>query len=144
MDVKIPAGIADGKTMRLRGQGAEGRSGGPPGDLLLGVHIVEHPFLRRKENDLEMDLPVSLSEAIGGASVDIPMPMGGKIRFPLPPGTGNGQRLRLRGKGVDGGDLYLIVRPVIPKAGDEEARAKAVELAAQLDGGADARAGWEL
>lgn len=144
VEVKIPAGLADGKTMRLRGQGAEGKSGGPAGDLLLSVHIVEHPHLRRKENDLEMELPVSLTEAIGGATVDVPMPLGGKIRFPLPAGTSNGQRLRVRGKGVDGGDLYLIVRPVMPKAPDDEAKAKAVELAKQLDGGADAREGWGL
>lgn len=144
VEVRLPAGIADGKTIRLRGQGAEGKAGGPPGDLLLGVHIGAHPWLRRVDNDLEMDLPVSLAEAVGGATVDVPMPIGGKIRFPLPAGTGNGQRLRVRGKGVEGGDLYLVVRPVLPKPADDGERAAALELARQLDGGRDPREGWSL
>lgn len=143
VQVSLPVGIADGKVMRLRGQGAEGQDRAPAGDLLLTVHITEHPFVRRKENDLEMDLPVSLAEAIGGGPVDIPMPMGGKIRFPLPPGTANGQHLRVRGKGVDGGDLYLVVRPVLPKV-EEAVRPELIELAKQIDGGRDAREGWEL
>ncbi len=143
IQVQLPVGVGDGKVLRLRGQGAEGQDKAPAGDLLLTVRITEHPFLRRKDDDLEMDLPVSLTEAIGGGPVDIPMPMGGKIRFPLPPGTGNGQRLRVRGKGVDGGDLYLIVRPVLPKVADE-GRDAALELAKQLDAGKDAREGWSL
>ena len=143
VQVSLPVGIADGKTLRMRGQGAEGQDRAPAGDLLITVHIVEHPFLRRKDNDLEMELPVSLAEAIGGGPVDIPLPMGGKIRFPLPAGTGNGQRLRVRGKGVAGGDLYLIVRPALPRP-DEAERAAALELARSLDGGRDAREGWAL
>ncbi|MSP54131.1 MAG: hypothetical protein EXR69_00760 [Myxococcales bacterium] len=143
VQVSLPVGIADGKVIRLRGQGAEGQDRAPAGDLLLTVHITEHPFVRRRDQDLEMDLPVSLAEAIGGGPVDIPMPMGGKIRFPLPAGSGNGQRLRVRGKGVDGGDLYLIVRPVLPKV-DDAALPEALALAKKLDAGRDAREGWEL
>ena len=139
VSVTLPAGIDDGQTIRMRGQGAEGKSGSQPGDLLLTIHITEHPFLRRKDADLEMDLPVSLAEAVGGGPVEVPLPMGGKIKLPVPAGARNGQRLRVRGKGVAGGDLYLVVRPVMPGNTPE-----AVDLARQLDGGADPRAGWGL
>lgn len=146
VQVSIPAGIADGKVLRLRGQGAEGQSGTPAGDLLLNVHVLPHAFVRRvDDNDLEMDLPVSLAEAVGGGPVDVPMPMGGKIRFPLPACSANGQRLRVRGKGVNGGDLYLVVRPVLPRAPAEpEQAAELLELAQRLDAGLDAREGWSL
>ena len=144
VQVSIPAGISDGKVVRLRGQGAEGQVGAAAGDLLLNVRIIPHPYLRRVDNDLEMDLPVSLAEAIGGGPVDVSMPMGGKIKFPLPAGAGNGQRLRVRGKGVSGGDLYLIVRPVMPPAPAAEDAAALLELAKQMDAGRDAREGWSL
>ena len=144
VQVSIPAGISDGKVIRLRGQGAEGQVGAASGDLLLNVRITPHAHLRRVDNDLEMDLPVSLAEAIGGGPVDVSMPLGGKIKFPLPAGAGNGQRLRVRGKGVSGGDLYLIVRPVMPRSPASEDAAALIELAKQLDGGRDPREGWSL
>ncbi len=132
LSVTIPAGVETGQVIRLRGQGGEGRQGGPAGDLLLSVAVEAHPLLRRDGRDLEMDLPVRLAEALGGATIEVPTPSG-RVRVKVPPGSANGQRLRLGGKGVHHptapGDLYLVLRPVLPRAG----AAEAIELARQLD-----------
>jgi molecular chaperone DnaJ len=132
LNVRIPPGVESGQTLRLRGQGGEGRGGGPAGDLLLTVRVKEHPLLRRKGKDLEMDLPVRLAEAIGGASVEVPTPTG-RVRVKVPPGSNNGLRLRVAGRGVQDrtapGDLFLVLRPVLPNIHDPET----VALAAQLD-----------
>jgi molecular chaperone DnaJ len=146
LNVKIPPGVESGQTLRLRGQGGEGRGGGPPGDLLLTVRVLDHPLLRRKGKDLEMDLPVLLSESIGGATVEVPTPTG-RVRVKVPRSSVNGLRLRVTGRGVQEkgapGDLYLVVRPVVPTTADEETLA----LAAQLDArgpGPEVRAHLEL
>lgn len=146
LNVRIPPGVDSGQTLRLRGQGGEGRGGGPAGDLLLTVKVQDHPFLRRKGKDLEMDLPVKLAEALGGAAVEVPTPTG-RVRVKVPRGATNGLRLRVSGRGVQDraspGDLYLVIRPVLPTTADAEA----VALAEQLDahgGATDPRAGLEL
>ncbi|MDP2304822.1 MAG: DnaJ C-terminal domain-containing protein [Pseudomonadota bacterium] len=146
LNVRIPAGVESGQTLRLRGQGGEGSGGGPAGDFLLTIKVQDHPLLRRKGKDLEMDLPVRLAEAIGGAAVEVPTPTG-RVRVKVPPGSGNGRRLRVAGRGVQDravpGDLYLVLRPVLPATTDEET----VALAEQLDGRgpeADVRAHLEL
>ncbi len=142
LSVTVPAGVESGQVIRLRGQGGEGRQGGPAGDLLLSITVDEHPLLRREGRDLEMDLPVRLAEAVGGATVEVPTPTG-RLRVKVPPGSANGQRLRLTGRGVQQpgspGDLYLVLRPVMPPSTD----ADAVELARRLDAltEADPRAG---
>lgn len=142
LTVSIPAGVASGQVIRLRGQGGEGHHGGPAGDLLLTVEVAPHPRLRRDGKDLEMDLPVTLAEALGGASVEVPTPTG-KVRVKIPAGSANGQKLRLGGRGVQAvgspGDLFLVLRPVLPRGGDEEALAHA----RALDAG-DVRAGLDL
>lgn len=141
LNVRLPAGVRSGQIIRLRGQGGEGTRGGPPGDLLLTVRVGEHPFLRRDGDDLEMDLPLRLAEAVGGASVEVPLPTG-RIRVRIPPGSANGQRLRIPGRGVQAGDragdLYLVLRPVLPAVSDPET----VALAERLDqrGAGDVRA----
>jgi molecular chaperone DnaJ len=130
--VRIPAGLASGQTLRLRGEGGQGLDGGTPGDLLLQAEVAAHPLLRRSDDDLEMDLPVTLAEAIGGATIEVPTP-GGPVRVKVPAGSANGQRLRLSKKGVPGargpGDLYLVLRPVVPAS----TAARAVDLARELD-----------
>jgi molecular chaperone DnaJ len=132
LNVKVPAGIQSGQLLRLRGQGGAGVNGGPAGDLILTVDVREHPILQRKGKDLEMDLPLTIAEAIGGAAVEVPTPTG-KVRVKVPKGSNNGTRLRIAGRGVqlkDGpGDLYLVLRPMLPTASDEAT----VELATQLD-----------
>lgn len=140
LTVKIPPGVETGKVMRLRGQGGEGLAGGPAGDLLLTVEVGKHPLLRREGKDLEMDVPVSLAEAIAGATIEVPTPTG-RLRVKVPAGSNSGRKLRVPGRGVQGaeaGDLYLVLRPVVPATSDPEL----LELARRLDaaGPADVRA----
>ncbi|NMC20354.1 MAG: DnaJ domain-containing protein [Thermogutta sp.] len=116
--VKIPAGIEDGKRIRLRGQGATASPGGPPGDLFLTVHVTPHPHFERKGNDLYVKLPITIPEAVLGAKVDVPTPRG-TLSVKVPPGTSSGRRLRIPGHGIrakDGepGDLYAEVQIVAP------------------------------
>jgi len=131
--VKIPAGIEDGKKIRLRGQGEPSPTRGPAGDLLITVRVSGHPHFRRRGNDLEVSVPVTLAEAALGAKIDVPTPKG-EISLTVPPGTSGGKRLRLKGLGVpdkDGriGDLYAEIRIVLPDSLDQES----AELVRQLD-----------
>jgi DnaJ-class molecular chaperone len=116
--VTIPQGIPDGARMRLRGQGMPGRGGGPAGDLLLEVGVEQHPVYRREGDTLEVTLPVTLSEALEGAKVDLPTPWG-TITLRIPPMTSCGRKLRAAGMGVrhaNGakGDLIAEVQIVLP------------------------------
>ena len=136
--VKIPAGIEDGKTIRLRGQGEASQNDGPSGDLLITVHIAPHPHFRRDGLDLIVEVPVTLAEAALGAKVDIPTPHG-TIAMKVPPGTSSGTRLRAKGQGIkrsDGstGDLYAEIQIAIPKQIDDDSS----ELVRKLD------ARWKL
>ena len=122
--VKIPAGIEDGKKIRLRGQGEPAARGAKPGDLLITVRVAPHPCFRRRGNDLEVLVPVTLAEAALGAKIDVPTPQG-TITLTVPPGTSGGRRLRVKGRGVatakgSAGDLYAELRIVLPKEIDEE------------------------
>jgi DnaJ-class molecular chaperone len=101
IDLKVPAGIEDGKTMRLAGQGPNGA------DVLLKVHVQPHPHYRREGNDLVLTVPLSLSEAVLGGKVDVPMLGGGTATVTIKPGTSSGTRMRIRGQGIKGGDLYI-------------------------------------
>ena len=98
-EVKIPAGILDGQKIRLAGQGGEGIGGGPRGDLYLKVEIEPHPVYRMNGRDLTMDLPITPWEAVLGAEVQL-MTLAGAVTLKVPSGTQNGQKLRLRGKGM--------------------------------------------
>lgn len=118
ISAKIPAGIEDGKAIRLRGQGEPGVGGGPPGDLLIKIRVEPHPFFSRRGNDLEVIVPVSLGEAALGGKVDVPTPKG-VISLKIPPATSSGKRLRIKGHGVarrdsERGDLYAVVQIVLP------------------------------
>jgi DnaJ-class molecular chaperone len=133
LTVKIPAGIDDGKTIRLRGQGEPSPNGGPAGDLLVTVRSAGHPVFRRDGLDLIAKVPVTLAEAALGAKVDVPTPQG-EIALKVPPGTSSGTRLRAKGQGIrksDGtvGDLYAEILIEIPK----ELDAQSAELIRQLD-----------
>jgi DnaJ-class molecular chaperone len=131
--VKIPAGIDDGQTIRLRGQGEPSTTGGPNGDLLITVRIASDSHYRRDGLDLIVRLPVTIAEAALGAKVDVPTPQG-VISLKLPAGTSSGTRLRAKAQGIkksDGstGDLYAEVLIAIPKQIDGQA----AELIRQLD-----------
>ena len=116
LSVKIPAGIKEGQVLRLRGKGQVGVNGGPKGDAKVEIEILPHKNLRRKGNNLHLDLPISLSEALKGAKVKVNMPTGA-VQLSIPPGTNTGKKMRLKGKGVKGGDL--VIRPVITLTADE-------------------------
>jgi DnaJ-class molecular chaperone len=125
IDVKIPAGLADGQTIRLKGQGLPGPRGAA-GDALITVSIAEHPLFKRDGNDLRLDLPVTLYEAVLGAKVRAPT-LDGAIELAIPAGTSSGRTLRIKGKGMPGkdgaGDLYFTVRIVLPEGGDADLEA---------------------
>ena len=130
--VKIPAGISEGKKIRLRGKGGAA-NGGTPGDILITVHVAPHPWFTRHGNDLEVRLPLTLAEAALGAKVDVPTPRG-TISLRVPPGSTTGKRLRIKGHGVktrDGepGDLYAEIQITLPAQLDDES----LELIKKLD-----------
>jgi DnaJ-class molecular chaperone len=129
--VPIPAGAKDGGKVRLRGKGLPSRTGGPPGDLVVVLRVLEHPHLRRDEDDLEMEVPLTILEAVRGAQINVPTPTG-EVKVTVPPNARSGTRLRLRGRGVQRqptpGDLYLILRPTIPDGADPALLTAAEEL----------------
>src|SRR5205085_1063225 len=99
LTVKIPAGVADGARVRVRGKGGVGRGGAPPGDLYFIVKVRPHPHITREGSDLTIEVPVTVGEAMLGATVSVPTP-DGRVQLKIPKGSQSGQRLRLRGKGV--------------------------------------------
>jgi DnaJ-class molecular chaperone len=116
---RIPAGVADGNKVRLRGQGAPGSGGGPAGDIVLTVHVAPHEFFRREGDDLHVELPITLGEAFRGAKVRVPT-LEGDVQLRVPPRTQGGAKLRLRGKGAPArggarGDLYAHVQIRLPE-----------------------------
>ena len=113
VSVRIPAGVASGTTMRLRGQGNAGPNGGPQGDLLIDIHEQEHEHFTRQDDDLYYDLPVSFSQAALGADIEVPT-LDGRVSLKIPAGTQAGKMLRLAGKGISHLNSYgrgdMIVR----------------------------------
>jgi DnaJ-class molecular chaperone len=125
IEAKIPPGLADGQTIRLKGQGLPG-PGGAVGDALITVSIAKHPLFERDGQDLRLELPVTLYEAVLGGKVRVPT-LDGAVELAIPPGTSSGRTLRVRGKGMPGkagtGDLYATVRIVLPDEADSELEA---------------------
>ncbi len=119
LDVKIPEGLADGQVLRLRGKGGAGIGGGPAGDALVTIGVGAHPLFVREGNDILIELPISLDEAVLGAKVETPT-IGGRVAVSVPKGASSGRVLRLRGRGVKGGDQLVTLRVVMPAAIDEE------------------------
>lgn len=119
IQVRIPSGARDGGTLRLRGQGSEGVNGGPSGDLLLKLHVAAHPLYRREGEDLHMDVPMTISEALRGGEAVVPTPSG-EVKLKIPAGAQSGKKLRLKGKGVarkgkEPGDLYVHLQVHAPE-----------------------------
>ena len=119
--VRIPPGLNDGQVLRLAGQGGAGLNGGPPGDALVEIAVAPHPHFRREGDDIHLELPVSLKEAVLGAKIDVPT-VAGRVSLAIPPGSDSGTRLRLRGRGVPahggkpGGDQYVTLKVSIGAA----------------------------
>lgn len=123
--VRIPEGIADGQTMRVRGKGNPGQGGAPAGDLHLVVHVRPHPLFERRGDDIHVDLPLTVGEAIRGADIDVPT-VHGPVRMRIPAATQAGKTLRLTGKGVKkkaggAGDQYVRIQIVVPPEAPAEA-----------------------
>jgi molecular chaperone DnaJ len=146
--VRVPAGVDDGATIRLPGLGEAGRQGGAAGDLYIDIRVRPHAYFRRSGSDIEIDLPVSISEAACGARIRVPT-VDGWATVTLPAGTSSGRRLRLRGKGVTGprggrrGDQYAIVQVVLPDSIDERGRELLREFDRHHPGPPTARRAWE-
>jgi curved DNA-binding protein len=113
-EVEIPRGVRDGQTIRLAGEGGQGLGGGARGDLLLRIRLRPHRRFRFRGDDLEVDVPVAPWEAALGAQVDVPT-LEGTAKVKVPAGSSCGRRLRLRGAGLGGGDLYGVVKILVPK-----------------------------
>jgi DnaJ-class molecular chaperone len=132
IEVKIPSGIEDGGTLRLKGRGGPGLQGGDAGDLLLTIRVGQHPALRRVGLDLFMDVPVNIAEAALGTLVRVTL-LTETIDLKVPPGTGSGRKLRVTGQGVTDaagrtGDFYAVIQIVAP----EDPSPRASELLAEL------------
>ena len=136
IEVKIPAGIEDGGTLRLKGRGGQGMQGGTAGDLLLTVRVGQHPALRRVGLDLFMDVPVNIAEAGLGTRVRVTL-LDGTIELKIPPGTDSGRKLRVPEQGITDaagatGDFYAVVQIVAPEVSSDEAQSLLRDLAEQL------------
>ena len=136
-EVAIPSGVREGQRIRVAGQGAAGRDGGPPGDLYLLVHLRPHRRFRREGDDLQTDLRIAPWEAALGATVPVAT-LSGTAQVRVPAGSSSGRRLRLRGRGMPKrgggrGDLYAIVQIAVPKQPSDRQRELYEELAAASD-----------
>lgn len=119
VQVRIPAGVGDGQTIRLPGRGAPGRNGGPAGDLLVELNVAAHHLFGRDGNNLTIRVPVTFTEAALGGDIDVPTLDGGTVKLRLKPGTAGGSKHRVRGKGIHAkrgvGDLIVTVDVQVPK-----------------------------
>ena len=140
IDVRIPAGVANGGRVRVPGKGNAGTMGAPAGDLYLQVVVKPHPYFERRGNDLYTKVPVTVHEASLGAKVEVPT-IDGRSLVRIPPGTNSGKTLRLKEKGVPSarngarGDQYVEIQIVVPEPADERVRTlmKELEEIAPLD-----------
>lgn len=141
---KIPAGINDGKKLRLAGKGNPGTNGQSAGDLLITVHVEPHPVYSLEGKNLKVMLPVSVAEAVLGAVVEVPLFTGGSVKVKVAPGTSSGTVQRIRGKGVGAGtdkagDILVTYKVVIPKELSADQK-EAFEVVQQLEKDSDVRA----
>ncbi|HEY8821905.1 MAG TPA: DnaJ C-terminal domain-containing protein [Dermatophilaceae bacterium] len=136
--VRIPIGVKDGQTIRLRGKGNAGDQGAPSGDLLLTVQVDPHPVFGRDGNNLTVDLPVTFAEAALGATVSVPTLSGDPVKVRIAAGTPNGRVLRVKGRGIatkdHAGDLLAKVSVAVPKRLSDKAREALEVLRAEQEG----------
>ncbi|MGE3539544.1 MAG: DnaJ C-terminal domain-containing protein [Candidatus Tectimicrobiota bacterium] len=147
LQVKIPPGVDTGSKVRVSGKGDAGVAGGQAGNLYIVVQVRPHAYFLRQGNDILCDVPVTLAEVMLGAKIDVPT-IDGKIAMTLPPGTQNGRRFRLRGKGVPAlhgggrGDHYVTVHVVLPEQIDARSRELVEEFSARNPLQPRAQIGW--
>lgn len=124
LEVNIPPGVRDGQILRLKGKGRPAAGEGQPGDALIEISVQPHPYFTRKGDDIYLDLPISLKEAVLGAKISVPTP-GGTVTVTVPKWSSTGRLLRLKGRGVprpDGvkGNQYITLKLVLPQKRDPE------------------------
>ena len=127
IDVKVPAGIDDGKKLRVPPEATGGT------EVILRVRISPHPYFRREGLDLFLDVPLSVPEALLGGKVEVPTLDGTRLDVKVPPGTSSGAKLRLRGKGLAGGDQYLVFKIIVPSGSLDDASRNLIEEFAKLN-----------
>lgn len=114
INVKIPAGTVDGQTLRLKGLGGAGMYGGASGDVLITLNVDHHPYFTVADKNILLDLPITLKEAVLGAKITVPT-INGKVAVSIPPYASSGEKLRLKGKGIKGGDQIMTLKIIMPK-----------------------------
>jgi len=143
IEIKIPPGVKDGSRIRIKGQGEQ--TGGEPGDLFIITQVHPHPYFRREELDIYLDVPISLYEALLGTKVEVPT-LDGPVTITIPAGTSSGAKLRVKGRGVfrgpDKGDQYAVIKVIVPKKLDEEDQKLVRQLEAKLPVNARADLHW--
>lgn len=139
---RVPAGVTDGKKIRLRGKGGPGQNGGEKGDLLITVQVEKHPVFSLDGMNVRLELPISFPEAALGTQVDVPTVDGNKVTMKIPAGSSSGSTLRIRGKGVDTGskkgDMLVTLKIVVPRKLADDAK-EAVEAFAEVTKDANPR-----
>ena len=135
VDFRMKPGTRDGQRIRLQGKGNAGLNGGPAGDLFVIVRTGTHPVFARVADDIQLTVPVTIAEASLGAKVDVPT-IDGRAQLKIPPGTQSGQKLRMRGRGIENsqrpgqrGDQIVTVGVVVPALHDERSKEIMRELA---------------
>jgi molecular chaperone DnaJ len=135
IEIRIPAGVQTGSRVRVPGRGNAGTAGEPPGDLYIITDVQPHPFFDRRGDDIYISVPITITEAVLGAKIEVPTIDGPSRPLRVPPGTNSGQKLRLREKGVPSvrtpghrGDEYIELQVVVPKPVDERVRELFTEL----------------
>ncbi len=119
LKVRVPRGVDNEDQLRMAGKGSAGENGGPNGDVYIEFSVKDHPIYRRDKSDIYIDMPITLTDAIMGAKKEVMTPQG-KVKVEVPSGTQNGDKVKLRGKGIDDekynkkGDTYIIYNVVIP------------------------------
>ncbi len=134
LKINVPAGIDDGQTISLRGEGDPGSKGGPNGDLFLNIRVKPHPLFKRQGNDVVCEVPITFTQAALGAELEVPT-LDGKVKYTVPEGTQTGSVFRLKGKGIPflrgngRGDQYVKVNIDVPKKLNEKQKALLKEFA---------------
>ena len=124
LDLSVPEGVVDNQVLRLKGKGTPGLRGGEPGDALVEIRIRSHPDFRRQGNDVQIEMPISIDEAVLGAKIEVPT-ISGRVALSIPAGTSSGRAFRLKGRGIrpgpsgTPGDQIVTVKIVLPETIDE-------------------------
>ncbi len=133
LEVKIPAGVDTGNRLRLAGKGDSGTNGGSNGDLYLEFRVKNHPIFERDENDIYLELPITITDAVLGCKKEIPT-LNGNVKLTIPEGSSTGDKHRLKGKGIEDihtgvkGDMYVVLNVVIPNKIDKKQKKLFEEL----------------